>query len=70
MCESHVKEDFNTMHAYTVVCDWDHTLAHNYYINRVSLSQDYTPSKCFYAVFQYSAIKCDLGFEMSHYSLS
>ena len=43
MCESHVKEDFNTMHAYTVVCDWDHTLAHNYYINRVSLSQDYTP---------------------------
>ena len=30
-------------------------LVHKYYINRVSLSQDYIPSKCFYAIFQCSA---------------
>ena len=38
---------------YTMVCDWNVTLVvYKYYTNRVSLSQDYTPSKCFYANFQ------------------
>ena len=27
----------------TVVCNWDHTLVHKYYINRVILSQDCIP---------------------------
>ena len=35
-------------------------LVHMYYINRVSLSQDYT-SKCFYTVFQYRVNRYDLG---------
>ena len=36
-------------------------LVHKYYINRVSLSQDYIPSKFFYDVFKYSANRFDLG---------
>ena len=37
------------------------TLVHKYYINRVSLTQDYIPLKCFYDVFKYSANRFDLG---------
>ena len=33
----------------------------NYFINRVSLNEYYIPSKCFYAVFQQSANRYDLG---------
>ena len=33
----------------------------NYYINRVSSSQDFIPLKCFYAVFQQIANRYDLG---------
>ena len=29
---------------YTVLANWDFTLVHKYYINRVSLSQDYIPT--------------------------
>ena len=36
-------------------------VVHKYYINRVSLSQDYISSKCFYAVFKLSANRYDLG---------
>ena len=44
-----------------MVCDWDHMLVHKYYISRVSLSQDYIASKCFYVVVQQSANRYDLG---------
>ena len=37
------------------------TLVHKYFINRVSLTQDHIPSKCFDAVFKYSANRYDLG---------
>ena len=40
------------LESYTVVWDWNVTLLHKYYINRVSSSQDYIPLKCFYAAFQ------------------
>ena len=33
----------------------------NYYINRVSLSQDFVSQKCFFAVFQLIANRYDLG---------
>ena len=45
----------------TVVCDWNVMLVYKYYINRVSLSQDHIPSKCFYAVFQWSTKRYDIG---------
>ena len=45
----------------TVVCDWDHVLVHKYYINRVSLSQNYIYSKCYYTAFHESANRYDLG---------
>ena len=36
----------------TVLANWDFTLVHKYYKNRVSLRQGYIPSKFFYADFQ------------------
>ena len=49
------------MKDFIVVCNLNHTLVHKCYIHRVSLSQVYIPSKCFYAVFQYCASRHDLG---------
>ena len=36
----------------TVACDWNQTPVHKYYINRITLSQDYIPWKCCYPVFE------------------
>ena len=39
--------DFSDKYTHTVLANWDKALVHKYYINRVSLSQDYVPAMLF-----------------------